>query len=293
MDKLGIIVKQKLNMEDLTSTELNLFLYICRFQDDFGRVVGIHYKKTCKLLNINTQSFYNALRGLQDKAIITYKRNKCDYDIEIIDNSWDEICKAEKGYISVRNPMLMDERFLALPVKNKLFAMELIREEHIRQERTKGSFTSNSLRNNIDKFITKWTKMFRVTERTIRAYLSKLKKWFNVYFDVEANKCYITFKKNTIKNYKGKSPIMMPSAASLYRKNQAEVAKRRNRIKDVPMDILIKKLRVFTKKIKEIKNFDYSKVVKRALELANPNIKEKNWSRELKLDLLEQALAEV
>ena len=43
----------------LTSNEIDFLLYISRFQNELGQVIGVHYKDVCEKMGMSYQGFYD------------------------------------------------------------------------------------------------------------------------------------------------------------------------------------------------------------------------------------------
>ena len=74
-----------LKLNNVSRTEMNIFLQCVRYQDDQGQVIGAYYRYFMKLLGFKSkQTFYNVLRSLSEKKLLTYAQNvKGDFDIWI------------------------------------------------------------------------------------------------------------------------------------------------------------------------------------------------------------------
>ena len=74
-------IKNKIltKLTNLTECEWKLFEYMIRRQDNSGKVFGVHNKAVCQTTKMSKQSFYNALRGLAEKKVITYESGVPEY----------------------------------------------------------------------------------------------------------------------------------------------------------------------------------------------------------------------
>lgn len=287
---MGII--ETLSEKDITNNELNLLLYVARFQDEFGEIKGIHYNKACEVLNISVQGFYDALNGLKQKKIITYKHRVSDYDITIVGNCSAITNKFAKGYISMGHPIFCTEGFKRLPAKAKLFMMHLMREEAIRRKNTRYKKESKSLQRIKVEFLDKFAKLLKVSERTVRTYLSLLEKnnFVSVYLE-NGRKYFITLKEGVFRNKKSNQKTENEE----WREHQVECALRRNRIKnDTKKSGLLRKLSVYTQEIKRIPKFDFSFVLKETIQQQNEGKANKyKWKKNINLKCIEEHLQEL
>lgn len=92
---------------NLTNKEVDFLLYIAHYQDDYGRIRGIYYRDVCRACDMCKQTFYDVLRSLQQKSIITYVRADQDYNITILDNDFPTRAHMKRGISMYPDPYLM------------------------------------------------------------------------------------------------------------------------------------------------------------------------------------------
>lgn len=98
MQKLRNSNIAKMIAAKITNKEIDFLIYISRFQDDNGKVYGIHYKELCETMHMSYQEFYNVKLSLEEKGFIKCeKSHRIDHDITILDNS-DSDCR-QNGYV--------------------------------------------------------------------------------------------------------------------------------------------------------------------------------------------------
>lgn len=286
VQKIGLQLLEKITKKKLTNNEIDVLLHIARYQDNYGCVKGVYYKELCEELNISPQGFYDALKGLQDKEIISYKRGICDYDIVIIGNSVSYTNNFTMGYISLALSIFQDVKFHELKAGAKLLVMHLIRENNIGKVNTEYKERACSMQRLKDKFLNKFSTLFNVSKRTIKAYLESLKPFMAIHME-EDRKYYLTFYQSAISK-----SVEQASENDVLREQQVKYALRRNRIKnDTKAKALVRKLSVFTKDIQKRVNFDFGKVVEYALMETNKTIKSKyNWKCTINLEMIEVML---
>lgn len=164
----------------ITSKEIDFLIYISRFQDESGRVEGVHYKDVCDTIHISYQAFYDIKNSLIEKGFISAeKTNRIDHDITIIGNSFKNVEEFE-SYINTNYDIFYDEKFLAMKAGSKLLAMEMMKRTFAGQ----GSTVIGK-----EKFYESFCKMFQVSKRVLRHYLMQIKKFFNI--DLKDGKYYI------------------------------------------------------------------------------------------------------
>lgn len=180
-------------MFELSSNEISFLLYIARYQNEQGEVVGVYYKDVCENIYISIQTFYTVLHSLKEKGIITYTKNHyTDYDIKIVDNDFSGR-NAKSSYIIVTNRLFKMPEFHALKAGEKLLAIYIYRY-----------YTTNKTTYQIQqgKFIDKWTKLLRVSSRVIKGYLYRLKRALLISEGVKNNKYYLTPLRHTLEKIK-------------------------------------------------------------------------------------------
>lgn len=184
-------IKYKLipKLKDLTSVEMDFFLYIAKYQRKNGMVCGVHNQDVCKNTGMCKQSFYTAMRGLEKKGIIqVWKNSDIDYDILIVDNdftkegSFDKGCE---GFISLDREVFHKKLFKELKAKEKWMMLYFM---HCTHE------NSGSYRIGTANFYKKFCELLGVTKRMIRSYLHNLRHFFSV--GIVKGIYYITYKRN-------------------------------------------------------------------------------------------------
>lgn len=176
-------------MNCLTNREMDFLLYIARFQDDYGNVVGICYKDLCankrEHLHMCKQTFYNVLRSLQDKGLITYaQRERGDYDIQILQNAAYN-AEEKAPYININRKIFRSKEFIKMKAKEKFMLLDFMRStacNHGKRIIGKGEFYK------------KYRKILNLSQRVIQQYLHTLKKYFLIF--VKEGKYYINFLPN-------------------------------------------------------------------------------------------------
>lgn len=169
--KLKYSMLKKLN--SLTGKELDLLLFIARFQDEKGNVEAIYYKDVCQELKMCKQSFYNALAGLERKGIVHYMRTpESDYNIKILGNDF-SMGKEDyqKGYIMLNRRVFRSKAFQKLKAREKYLLIRLMQETHL----CRGMYKIGR-----KKFCDKYKGELGVSARMICCYIHSLKEFFNI-----------------------------------------------------------------------------------------------------------------
>ena len=112
-------------LKNLTATEMDLFLYIAKYQRLNGFVSGVHNQDVCRATGMCKQSFYSAMRGLERKGIVRVSRSSdIDYDLLILGNDFtgENAFKAGcEGYIDLSRTVFHRKQFKKLKAKEKWF----------------------------------------------------------------------------------------------------------------------------------------------------------------------------
>lgn len=283
MQKLSVTVLERMIKSGVSGKEVDFILYVGKYQNEYGTAEGIYYKDVCEALSLSFQGFYNCKKSLEEKGIISCtKKSYFDYDITILDNSFAGKENYGRGYISLHINLLETEEFRALKAGAKLMALWLLREWLIYKSKS-GKMSYQILK---DTFLKKFTELFGVAARTVRAYLGMLKPFLNVYLE-EGKKYYITFLGAMAKPVPGRD-----SENGELREHIVETACRRNRIKGCEAE---KKevCAVLSQHHRELKQADISlsKIVSESLAVINDGVKNKSrWKRYLKPSLVHKLL---
>lgn len=216
MQKLKNSIVQKMIAAKCTSKEVDFVLYVSRFQDDYGKVSGIHYKEVCDSMGMSHQGFYDVKASLQEKNIIRCeKSDRIDHDITIIGNEFLTEDDIKSGYVNTNHNMFYQDAFFGMKAGAKLLAMELLALCYS---------GSGQHRIGVDKLYEKYATKLSVTRRVIRIYLAQLKEYFSI--SIVDGLYYIRPKKNV---YRQPGHI---SEADNFASHNVAVICRRNRIKD-------------------------------------------------------------
>ncbi len=167
-------------LENATSNEIDLILYLAQFQDLQGKIKGINYLDVCTSLDIPTSTFYTSLNGLAIKNIISIDYNNTDYSfftLIINDNSFiGEV--SFKNYTNINYTLLHSKQFKELSRGEKVIILKLFQL----------NFGRYYIKINIDTLMT-WT---RRTKQSVMLYLKNLKG----ILELSRNKDTITFVAN-------------------------------------------------------------------------------------------------
>lgn len=188
-------------LKTLTNKELDFFFYLVRYQDETGKVLGVHNQELCQDAGMCKQSFYTCMRSLEKKNIITVEKNtESDYDITILGNDFSGNDAYEKGsnngYIQMNRPIFQDAKFTWLKGKEKLMVLELFKRTN---------YHNHSYCVGVKKFYEVFCEILDVKERVLRYYLKSMKRFFSI--GVKEGKFYITYLHSVFKGQMGQDSI--------------------------------------------------------------------------------------
>lgn len=202
-------------LKNLTSTEMDLFLYVAKYQRLNGFVAGVHNQDVCRATGMCKQSFYTAMRGLERKEIVKISRTSdIDYDFLILGNDFtgDDAFKAGcEGYIDLSRTIFHKKQFKQLKAKEKWLLLYFLHCTHD---------NSSSYRIGTGNFYKKFCTLLGVTKRMVRSYLHSLRAFFSV--GIVKGIYYITFKKSVFNQKQGEQEKQEHEffASALLRRNK-------------------------------------------------------------------------
>ncbi len=202
-------------LKNLTSTEMDLFLYIAKYQRLNGFVAGVHNQAVCRATGMCKQSFYTAMRGLERKGIVKISRTSdIDYDFLILGNDFtgDDAFKAGcEGYIDLSRSIFHKKQFKQLKAKEKWLLLYFLHCTHD---------NSSSYRIGTGNFYKKFCTLLGVTKRMVRSYLHSLRAFFSV--GIVKGIYYITYKRSVFNQKQGEQEKQEHEffASALLRRNK-------------------------------------------------------------------------
>ncbi len=193
--KLSYQLLEKMNSDNLKPTRIELLIYLVKNQDNVtGRVYGVHHKDVKTACGMVRQSFYNALKDLEERDYIETKRHKEGYyTVWVKNNSYPELAQGKKPlkhYIDLQKKAFNSKKFDELKANEKLMMMLLYKRTH--------EGRNNSYEIGVEKFYDKYTNEFNVSKRAVRSYLHSLKEFFSA--GIKDGKYYITYKHSVFRD---------------------------------------------------------------------------------------------
>lgn len=179
--KHGLIEK----IAKMTTTEKDLYLYLCRHQEPNGKVIGVYYKDVIAECDMSKASYYNARNGLAAMGAIQYEVIQDDCNVLVIGNDFSD--GNFKNYINLNREVFHKKKFKKLNGRETYFVLEMLKNS---QRDDDGGVCKLQTGTLYDKY----HKILNVTYRTIRSYLHMLKQFFSV--GIKKGWYYIEYKKS-------------------------------------------------------------------------------------------------
>lgn len=168
----------------LNRVEWDLLLYIVKAEDQAtGKVEGVFYRDVIKHTGMCKQSFYNALRGLQEKNVISCEQNsEVDYDVSIPDNAFPNKESLHNGYVNLNRKAFHSKAFQMLKPHEKYLLFYFLKSTHEGRGSKEIGF---------QRFYEKFTKLLKISKKVLRSYLHTLKQFFSI--GLKGENYYITY----------------------------------------------------------------------------------------------------
>lgn len=261
MQKLRYSIINRILDENLTGTQIDILLYISRFQDDSGRIFGVYYKDIAIATFRHKTQIYKALSALESKGFISREKNsRYDMDITILNNDFSDK-DFSGGYLSVDKKIFLNGEFFRMKAREKIITLQLIKNC---DSAPKGTF-----RKKREEFIKWYGEKLGVISRSVGAYLTTLKKYFNIY--LKNGIYYIKCLKGKIEGTKQENfDIMAPTDRDQLYRHEVNKSLRRSRAACDPEDK--KELGKILQQYADEWNLiplDLTPILRRCLELAD------------------------
>ena len=219
MQKISYNILDKIGR--LTNAELNVLLYMARYQDDKGRIRGIYFKEVCANLSICNQTFYNVLEALRKKNVITCKKaSYWDYDVTILENDFS--CKEalKAGYISLAHSCFDTSNLQRMGRVEKVLLLHLMKMTYS----VKGAYHIKK-----EHFYEKYANIAGVSQKAVKYAIHKVRRYFDISLRAKE---YIISPKSSIRKKSNRDK----SEAQQLREHLLETILRRHKIKSAAED---------------------------------------------------------
>lgn len=197
MQRLSIEILKRMFAGKMTRCEVGFILCASRYQDKSGHIKGLYYKEISEEMGCSYPMFYAAMRSLEEKGFISCeKRDATDYDITILGNDYqtgiyqdDKENYQNKPYINTRHDIFYSGDFHKMKAGAQLMAMELMGLTRL---------GGGQYKENAEGFLEKYASRLGVRVRTLRSYLTQLRKFFSI--GIKDGMYWIRAKKNVYRS---------------------------------------------------------------------------------------------
>ncbi|MDD6168462.1 MAG: hypothetical protein PUB46_00090 [Lachnospiraceae bacterium] len=179
--KHGLIEK----IAKMTTTEKDLYLYLCRHQEPDGKVTGVYYKDVIAECAMSKASYYNARNGLAAMGAIQYEVIQEDCNVLVVGNDFSD--GNYKNYINLNREVFHRKKFKKLNGRETYFVLEMLKNSQRDENGGVCKLKTGTL-------YQKYHELLNVTYRTIRSYLHVLRQFFSV--GIKNGWYYIEYKKS-------------------------------------------------------------------------------------------------
>lgn len=121
-----------LKLNSVSKMEMNFFLQCVRYQDEHRRVIGVYYKEFMQVLGMKSkQTFYNVLRSLSEKNLLSYTQNvKGDFDIYLKNRTFSQ--QKTPDYIDLNKVLFQSKEFFKMKAHEKYMLLDLMHSNKYR-----------------------------------------------------------------------------------------------------------------------------------------------------------------
>lgn len=268
MQKLRYAIINRIKEENLTGTEIDILLYISRFQDESGRIKGIYYKDIAAATCRHKTQIYVSLKKLEEKHFISREKgSRYDMNITILNNDYSNKCYrgTGNGYLATNKKIFLSGEFFRMKAKEKILTLELLKNC---DSAANGTYMIKR-----QVFIAKFQEYFHVHSRSIQGYLKRIKEYFNVF--LKNGVYYIKRLKKKIEWSEWETiELGITDRETLYTQ-EVNTALRRNKVKGSTEE---KKelITILTQYNEYAEAFDLAEIIHRSLEMLHNNLRELN-----------------
>jgi hypothetical protein len=173
--RLKIKNLNRLINENLTDSEISLYIYLTQRADLKGILTNLKMREAKKVCDFSKQTFYNALRSLAKKNFLVIQKNKhIDYDIYIIDNQFEDEKDASDPYMNLHYDFLNSKDFHNLNKNIKLLLLRLFSMKNKTIKMTKDTLKKYKCLYALE-FLEKY---LNITQKVNGTYILKLKRGY-------------------------------------------------------------------------------------------------------------------
>lgn len=205
----------------LTNAELNILLYMAKYQDDRGNIRGVYFRDVCTNLHICNQTFYNGLEALQEKNIISYRKaSYWDYDVTILDNDFGHAEALKEGYVSLAHSCFDVSSLQRMGRIEKVMLLHLMKMTYS----VKGCYHIQK-----ERFYRKYAGIAGVRQKALMHAMHKVRQYFDISL---RGKEYIIRAKHKVRQKSNRNR----SEAEQLREHLLDTILRRHKMKSAGME---------------------------------------------------------
>ena len=170
--------------ENITNSELSLYLYIAQRTDIKGILTNLKMREATNICDFSKQTFYNVLYSLEKKGFLIIQKNReIDYDIILVDNKFKNEKDSTSPYLNLNFDFLDTQEFYNIPKHIKILLLRVISMKKNRIKMTKDTL----LEYNVFYILEKLKKYLDIIQQYNGTYILSLKhkyrnKHNNIFF---------------------------------------------------------------------------------------------------------------
>jgi hypothetical protein len=138
--RLKIKNLNRLIKDNLTNSEISLYIYIAQRTDFNGILTNLKMCETKNICDFSKQTFYNSIYSLEKKGFIIIQKNReVDYDIILIDNKFKNEKDTTEPYMNLHFDFLDTKEFynLSKNIKRLLLRIMAMKKNRIKMKKDK------------------------------------------------------------------------------------------------------------------------------------------------------------
>lgn len=171
--RLKIKNLNRLINENITDSEISLYLYLTQRIDFKGIITDVKMNEVTNICDFSKQTFYNALRSLEKKDFIMIQKNRhIDYDIYIKNNQFESEKDTTDPYMNLHYDFLNQKEFHNLSKNIKLLLLRIFSMKNRTIKLTKDSLKRYKCLYELD-FLKKYLD---ITQKVNGTYILKIKR---------------------------------------------------------------------------------------------------------------------
>ena len=223
-----------------TANALALLIVLSRYQNQFGTVEGVYYKKICEDMHCSVQTYYHSRYILEQMGLIRCQKNHyLDCDITIIGNDFiyannrNPMKQKQDSYINTNQHIFYTRVFYSLKVQEMCLLLLFL------------AYTESAGRKGVAlfyreraEFYKEYMELFGCSAKTLRGYIHTLKTYFPIKtrkHETKDGKKYMLFVNALKPQYK---ELEKKTEEAVYTENAVQTVIRREGIESTEKEII-------------------------------------------------------